>query len=144
MYYSPYLPLVFSTKPKLGPEDLLFPVSARVGGIERKTHKMVQHDLESACMAWLKEAQSPQEQEAREKSDFLACANHAGRFTDFHSCRHLFITSLARAGIRPKVAQTLAPHSDIRLTLKVDTHAETADQAAAIGVLPGPPAAMSC
>ena len=115
----------------------------RAGGIERKTHKMMQHDLESARIAWLKEAQSPQEQEAREKSDFLAYANHAGRFADFHSCRHLFITSLERAGIRPKVAQTLARHSDIRLTLNVYTHAELADQTAAIGVLPGPPAAKS-
>lgn len=129
-----------ATKPELGPEDLLFPVSARAGGIERKTHKMMQHDLESARMVWLKEAESPQEQEAREKSDFLAYANHAGRYADFHSCRHLYITSLERAGIRPKVAQTLARHSDIRLTLNVYTHAELADQTAAIGVLPGPPA----
>ena len=67
-----------ATKPKLGPEDLLFPVSARAGGIERTTHKMMQHDLESARMVWLKEAESPQDQEAREKSDFLAYANHAG------------------------------------------------------------------
>jgi site-specific recombinase XerD len=132
-----------ATKPKLGPEDLLFPVSARAGGIERKTHKMMQHDLESARKAWLKEAESPQEQEAREKSDFLAYANHAGRYADFHSCRHLFITSLERAGIRPKVAQTLARHSDIRLTLNVYTHAELADQTAAIGILPGPPAAKT-
>ena len=63
------------------------------------------------------------------------------RYADFHSCRHLFITSRERAGIRPKVAQTLARHSDIRLTLNVHTHAGLADQAAAIGVLPGPPAA---
>jgi integrase len=55
---------------------------------------------------------------SRLNSDFLAYANHAGRFADFHSCRHLFITSLERAGVRPKVAQTLARHSDIWLTLK--------------------------
>ena len=105
---------------------------------------MMQHDLESARMVWLKEAESPQDQEAREKSDFLAYANHAGRYADFHSCRHLFITSLERAGIRPKVAQTLARHIDIRLTLNVYTHAELADQTAAIGILPGPPAAKPC
>jgi integrase len=58
--------------------------------------------------------------------------------------RHLFITSLARAGIRPKVVQTLARHSDIRLTLNVHMHAGLADEAAAIGVLPGPPTAKSC
>jgi len=56
-----------------------------------------------------------------------------------HSCRHLFITSLERAGISPKMAQTLARHSDIRLTLGVYTHVELDDQTAAIGALPVPP-----
>lgn len=64
---------------------------------------------------------------------------HAGLFADFHSCRHRFITNLERAGIRPKVAQTSARHSDIRMTLHVYTHAELADQTVAIGALPGPP-----
>jgi integrase len=81
--------------------------------------------------------------ERREKSDFLCYRNHAGLYADFHSCRHLFITSLERAGVRPKVAQKLARHSDIRLTLGVYTHAELADQSAAIEALPGPPGARS-
>jgi hypothetical protein len=51
------------------------------------------------------------------------------------------MSGLERAGVRPKVAQTLARHSDIRLTLGVYTHAELADQRAAIGILPGPPVA---
>jgi integrase len=55
--------------------------------------------------------------------------------------RHLFITNLERAGIRPKMAQTLARHSDVRLTLGVYTHVELHDQTAAIGALPGPPRA---
>jgi hypothetical protein len=38
-----------------------------------------------------------------------------------------------------KVAQSLARHSDIRLTLNIYTHAELADQKAAIDELPGPP-----
>jgi hypothetical protein len=46
----------------------------------------------------------------------------------------LFITSLERAGVRPKVAQMLARHSDIRLTLGIYAHAE---QTAAIATLPG-------
>jgi hypothetical protein len=37
------------------------------------------------------------------------------------------------------MAQTLARHSDIRLTLGVYTHVELHDQTAAIGTLPGPP-----
>jgi hypothetical protein len=46
----------------------------------------------------------------------------------------LFITSLEHAGVRPKVAQMLARHSDIRLTLGIYAHAELT---AAIATLPG-------
>ncbi len=53
--------------------------------------------------------------------------------------RHLFITNLQRAGLSPKMAQTLARHSDIRLTLGVYAHVELADQRAAICALPAPP-----
>ena len=38
-----------------------------------------------------------------------------------------------------KMAQALARHSDIRLTLGVYTHVGLEDQTAAIGMLPGPP-----
>ncbi len=37
------------------------------------------------------------------------------------------------------MAQTLARHSDIRLTLGVYTHVTVHDQTAAVGALPGPP-----
>jgi integrase len=60
-------------------------------------------------------------------------------FVDFHSMRHLFITSLELAGIKPKMAQTLARHSDVRLTLGVYTHLELHDCSAAIKSLPAPP-----
>ncbi len=53
--------------------------------------------------------------------------------------RHLFITNLERAGISPKMAQTLARHSDIRLTLGVYTHIEIHDCTLAIQSLPAPP-----
>jgi integrase len=58
---------------------------------------------------------------------------------DSHSLRHLFMTSLERAGVSPKMAQTLARHSDSRLTLGVYTHVELPDRFAAIESLPGPP-----
>ena len=109
------------------------------GGKDRKTHKMMQHDLAAARKKWVDEATTETERIGREKSDFLAYCDHAGLYADFHSCRHLFITSLERAGIRPKMAQSLARHSDIRLTLGVYTHVELHDQTAAIGSLPGPP-----
>jgi integrase/recombinase XerD len=125
-------------KPK--PGEPLFPISGRVpGGTDRKTHKMMQRDLEAARKAWIEETKSKREKQRRAKTDFLAYRNQAGLYADFHSCRHLFITNLERAGVRPKVAQTLARHSDIRLTLDVYTHSEQEDKAVAIAALPGPP-----
>ena len=52
--------------------------------------------------------------------------------------QHTIITNLERAGVSPRTAQTLARHSDIRLTMGIYTHIELGDQAAAIEALPGP------
>jgi hypothetical protein len=98
----------------------LFPVSGRVpGGIDRKKHKMMQLDMEAARTKWIENGKTATEKRRRRKSDFLAYKNEAGLFADFHSFRDLFITSLERAGIKPRMAQTLARHSDIRLTPRV-------------------------
>ncbi len=129
-----------ATKPDLGPDDILFPVSGRVpGGTERKTYKMMRLDIEAARKTWIKETKAPDEKKAREESDFLTYQNDAGLFADFHSNRHLFITNLERAGLSPKMAQTLARHSDVRLTLGIYTHVGIHDQTAAIASLPSPP-----
>jgi hypothetical protein len=48
---------------------------------------------------------------------------------------------MVNAGVTPKMAQTLARYSDIRLTLGVYTHIELGDKLAAIGSLPGLPRA---
>ena len=61
----------------------------------------------------------------------------AGRFFGFHALRHQFISSLAAAGVHPKVTQTLARHSDMRLTMNVYTHMGLVDVA---GDLDKPPA----
>lgn len=128
------------TKVELKSDESLFPISGRVpAGKERKTHKMMRLDLEAARQAWIKEARTPEERVARERSDFLRYQNDSGLFAEFHSNCHLFITSLERAGVRPKMAQTLARHSDIRLTMSTYTHVDLYDQAAAIASLPSPP-----
>ncbi len=123
------------------PDELLFPISGKVpGGTERKTHLMMKKDLECARGAWIKEAEKDvAETQRRKGSDFLKYENSDGEYADFHSNRHLFITSLERAGLSPKMAQTLARHSDIRLTLGVYTHVGINDQMAAISSLPAPP-----
>jgi integrase len=130
-----------ATKKFFSPNAPLFSISGRVpGGTDRKTHKMLERDLKAARAKWLKEVEKNQA-EYREllKSDFLCYRDQAGLYADFHSFRHLFITNLERAGISPKMAQVLARHSDIRLTLGIYTHVELHDQTAAIGALPGPP-----
>jgi len=48
--------------------------------------------------------------------------DEAGRVADFHSLRHTFITNLVTSGVNPKVAQALARHSDIKLTMDRYTH----------------------
>jgi hypothetical protein len=51
----------------------------------------------------------------------------------------MFITNLGKAGVSPKVAQALARHSDINLTMNVYSHVGLSDQASAVRDLPAPP-----
>lgn len=53
--------------------------------------------------------------------------------------RHTFISNLARGGVHPKIAQQLARHSTITLTLDRYTHSITGDLASALDVLPSMP-----
>ena len=71
----------------------------------------------------------------RERSDFLRYHTAAG-VADFHALRHTFITNLARAGVHPKIAQGLARHSDINLTLRRYSHTVLSDRATAVAALP--------
>ena len=51
---------------------------------------------------------------------------------DFHALRTSFITNLARAGVHPKIAQQLARHSDINLTMQVYTKLDLGELADAL------------
>ena len=64
----------------------------------------------------------------------------SGRYADFHSLRHRFISGLARAGAHPKVAQDLAYHKTLDMTMKVYTHTHTGDL---VDALENPPAPIS-
>ncbi len=109
------------------------------GGLDRRGAKMMRKDLEAARKKWIEEAKTPKEKAERERSDFLRYQDSAGKFADFHSNRHTFITNLERAGVSPRTAQTLARHCDIRLTMGVYTHIGLHDQSSAIELLPAPP-----
>jgi len=126
---------------KVKRNEPLFRLYTRIGGgIPRGTGQMMRRDLATARKKWIKEAPTKEEKARRLDSDFLCYCNHDGLYADFHSLRHLFMTNLARAGVSPAMARTLARHANIRLTLGIYTHVELHDQTAAIESLPAPPA----
>ena len=59
-----------------------------------------------------------------------------GRVFDFHSTRVQFVTALARSKVHPKIAQQLARHSDINLTMRVYTQLDLEDLGTAVEQLP--------
>ena len=66
----------------------------------------------------------------------IAYRDDSGRVLDFHAFRHTYVTMLARSGAPVKVVQTLARHSDPKLTLNTYTHLTVFDTAAALDALP--------
>ena len=111
------------TKQDVPRDQPLWPVSKRVpGGVERKTSKMMQRDLKRAG---------------------IPCRDENNLVVDFHALRHTFITWLDRAKVNNGTRQSLARHSDIRLTM-LYTHSCSDEKVAAIGSLPAfPPAEQS-
>ena len=65
--------------------------------------------------------------------------DEAGRIFDFHALRHQFISDLATGGVHPKIAQTLARHSTIALTMDSYTHVSVANVVGALDHLPALP-----
>lgn len=100
----------------IGPTDALWPK------LTAETAKMLKADLEAAGFAYV---------------------DDAGLFADFHSLRHSFISMLAAGNVHPKLAQRLARHSDINLTMSRYSHTLLADEAQALDALPQFPSAFS-
>jgi integrase len=103
--------------------------------IDNAAFKLIKHDLAKAKAAWVNEATGTVERQQRERSDFLAYSDSQGRTVDFHALRHRFVSELARSGITPADAKTLARHSSIVLTMDYYTHAEIEDTANALAKL---------
>jgi integrase len=89
-------------------DDKVFPLP------NDKAAEMMQVDLQSAGIPYVDEA---------------------GKFADFHSLRHTFISDLAKAGVHPKVCQSLARHSTFELTFNTYTHLDTKELRAAVETL---------
>jgi len=87
-----------------------------------KAAKMLRKDLEAAGIVYKDEA---------------------GRAADFHSLRHTFISNLTRSGVSPKIAQSLARHSTIGLTMDTYTHIGLYDERTALDSLPKLPSLES-
>jgi integrase len=102
----------------------------------RKAAKMMRNDLTSARKAWIEKASGDRERKVREQSDYLRDKDRDGCVADFHSLRHGFITYLVTANVPPKVAQTLARHSTITLTLDRYSHLGVVDLVDALRRLP--------
>ncbi|MCA9231910.1 MAG: tyrosine-type recombinase/integrase [Planctomycetales bacterium] len=128
-----------ATKKESSASEPVFNLVAPGGGL-RRTSKMMKLDLERARQAWIEGAKkNKKERKRREESDTLKYEDEQGMYADFHANRHTFISNLAKSGVSPKVAQTMARHSDINLTMNVYSHVKMEEQAAAIQVLPSPP-----
>jgi site-specific recombinase XerD len=106
------------------------------GTWSEKAAQMIRADLQAARDAWIMEVElNPQEHAQRSQSDFLK-SKTAGGIIDFHGLRHTFISLLASSGVHPKVAQKLARHSTIVLTMDRYSHVQLGELNQAVGMLP--------
>jgi len=101
-----------------------------------KTAEMIRQDLRRARARWIRAVADRANRRERRDSEFLATVDGDGRVVDFHALRHTFITNLARGGVHPKLAQALARHSTITLTMDRYTHTVIGEQADALSSLP--------
>ncbi len=97
---------------------------------------MMRFDLRRARAAWIRDTADGKERRKRLASTVLTYRDDANRVVDFHSLRHTFISTLARGGVHPKLAQQLARHSTIALTMDRYTHSVMGDLHSALDALP--------
>ncbi|MDZ4848411.1 MAG: site-specific integrase [Pirellulaceae bacterium] len=112
-----------------------------IGISNKRTGEMLKRDLAFARKLWLAEITDEQLRKKAEASSFLCFIDVNGRYADFHALRKTFITNLSKSGVSPKMAQSLARHSDINLTMNVYTDVVLEDQAIAVESLPQLPPA---
>ena len=85
--------------------------------------------VDEDVFAWAKRAVSLSTTE-------IPYVDDAGLFTDFHALRHSYISLLTAGGVHPKIAQRLARHSDINLTMSRYSHTLLKDEAEGLKALP--------
>jgi integrase len=92
------------------------------GNWYHKGSSIIRRDLAATRKVWIEELRPGKMRNERVASDYLCAKDRNGHVVDFHSLRHGFITYLVTANVPPKVAQTLARHSTITLTMDRYTH----------------------
>jgi site-specific recombinase XerD len=106
------------------------------GTWREKAASMIRGDLKAARDQWIKEAEeNPLERDGRVQSDFLKSKTADGT-VDFHGLRHTFCTLMASSGVHPGVAQKLARHSTITLTMDRYSHVDREELTRAVATLP--------
>jgi len=94
---------------EIGPESPLW------RKLTKRTSDMLKRDLEAAGIPYV---------------------DDSGLFADFHALRHSFVSLITQGGVHPKIAQRLARHSTVELTLARYSHTLLSDEADALEVLP--------
>jgi len=113
------------------------PRDARVfGKLPNSAARMLKKDMDSARLAWTKEAKTDNERKRREASDFLRHNNSAGEVVDFYATRHTYISGIVASGASVKTAQELARHSTPTLTIGRYAHTRLHDLRGALEALP--------
>jgi site-specific recombinase XerD len=114
-----------------------------IGISNKRTGKMLKKDLAFARKTWLASIVDKELRKKAEETSFLCFVDAQGRYADFHALRKTFITNLSKSGVLPKMAQSLARHSDINLTMNVYSNVVLEDQAVAVELLPELPALLA-
>ena len=112
------------------------PREAPVFKLPDKLAMMLRADLRRAREDWVKCGATPEEQSGRRASDFLRETDSAGHVVDFHALRVTYITMLVRGGATVREAQSLARHSDPKLTLNVYAKLGINDLSGALNRMP--------
>jgi integrase len=113
-----------------------------IGISNKRTGEMLMMDLAFARKAWLASIVDKELRKKAEEISYLCFTDAQGRYADFHALRKTFITNPSKSGVSPKMAQSLARHCDINLTMNVYTDVVLEDQAVAVELLPKLPALL--
>lgn len=112
------------------------PTDGQPFSVPDKPAKMLRVDLRVARARWIRAIQDRTERRKRRESSFLVYRDDAGHVLDFQAFRHTDISRLAQGGVHPSVAQRLARHSTITLTMDRYTHTLRGDLWRALDALP--------